>query len=43
MVGGPPNKSLQRTGGHRGRLALAVNCVLAGPDWASCSSAELHR
>jgi hypothetical protein len=37
------NKSLERTLKHRGRAALAMNCVLAGPEWALCMAAQLDR
>ena len=38
-----PNNTLQRTNGHRGRPALAIDCVLAGAEWALCPAAELDR
>jgi hypothetical protein len=37
------NNALQRTRGHRGRPVLAMNCVLAGTEWALCLAAELDR
>ena len=37
------NKSLERTCSRRGRAALAINCVLAGADWAPCQAAQLSR
>jgi hypothetical protein len=38
-----PNNTLQRTSDHRGRPVLAMNCVLAGAESASCLAAELGR
>ena len=38
-----PNKSLERARGHRGRAVLAINCVLAGAEWAPCLAAQLNR
>jgi hypothetical protein len=37
------NKSSQRNVLDGGRPALAMDCVLAGAQWGSCSSAELNR
>jgi hypothetical protein len=37
------NKAFERTGGKRGRAALAMNCVLAGVEWAPCNAAQLGR
>ncbi len=37
------NNTLERTGGHRGRAVLAIDCVLAGAEWASCLAAQLNR
>ena len=37
------NKALQRNVIHCGRPVLAIDGVLAGPEWASCPSAELNR
>ena len=37
------NHALQRSGGHRGRPVLAIDCVLAGAEWALCPAAELDR
>jgi hypothetical protein len=37
------NKALQRNVTHRGHPVLAIDCALAGVQWASCPSAELHR
>jgi hypothetical protein len=37
------NNALQRTGDHRGRPVLAIDCVLAGAELASCLAAELGR
>ena len=28
-----PNNALERTGGHRGRAVLAMDCVLGGAEW----------
>jgi len=38
-----PNNTFERTGGHRGRAVLAVNCVLGGAEWAPCLAAQLNR
>lgn len=37
------NNALQRTRGHRGRAALAIDCVLAGAEFGPCQAAELNR
>jgi hypothetical protein len=37
------NNALQRNVIYRGHPALAIDCVLAGVEWASCPSAELGR
>ncbi len=37
------NNALQRTGKHRGRPVLAMDCALAGAEWAPCLAAELGR
>ncbi len=37
------NKSLERTVNHRGRLVLAMDCVLAKAQWRSWSAAQLSR
>ena len=37
------NKALQRNVIHRGRPVLAIDGVLAGPEWAAWPSAELGR
>ncbi len=37
------NKELQRNVIYRGRPVLAMDGVLAGPEWAPCPSAELDR
>jgi len=37
------NKSLERTRSRRGRAVLAMNCVLAGAEWAPCLAAQLNR
>jgi hypothetical protein len=37
------NNAFERTGGQRGRAALAMNCVLAGAEWAQCNAAQLGR
>ena len=37
------NNALERASGHRGRAALAINCVLAGAEWAPCLAAQLNR
>jgi hypothetical protein len=38
-----PNNAFERTGGFRGHAALAMNCVLAGVEWAPCQAAQLGR
>ena len=38
-----PNKSLERSCGHRGRAVLAMDGVLAGAEWAPCLAAQLSR
>ncbi|HEY0808504.1 MAG TPA: hypothetical protein VGD49_00025, partial [Longimicrobiales bacterium] len=38
-----PNNTLERACSHRGRAALAINCVLAGAEWAPCQAAQLNR
>jgi hypothetical protein len=38
-----PNYALQRNVNHLGRPVLAMDGVLAGPEWVSCPSAELNR
>jgi hypothetical protein len=38
-----PNNALERSCGHRGCAALAVNCALAGAEWAPCLAAQLSR
>jgi hypothetical protein len=37
------NKSLERTDGQRGRAVLAMDCVLAGAEWAPCQAAQFNR
>ena len=37
------NNTLQRNVIHRGHPVLAIDCALAGVEWASCLSAELGR
>lgn len=37
------NNTLQRNVIHRGRPVLAMDGVLAGPEWAAGLSAELGR
>lgn len=37
------NKALQWSEIHRGRHVLAMDGVLAGPEWTSCSPAERNR
>jgi hypothetical protein len=34
---------LERTNEHRGRAVLAMDCVLAGAEWAPCQAAQLNR
>ena len=38
-----PNYKLQRTVQHRGRTVLAMDCALAGAEWAPCPAAEFNR
>ena len=37
------NKSLERTKTYGGRAVLAIDCVLAGAEWAPCQAAQLNR
>jgi hypothetical protein len=37
------NNALQRNVTQSGRPVLAIDGVLAGPQWAPCPSAELNR
>ena len=37
------NNALERSRGHRGRAALAMDGVLAGAQWAPCLAAQLNR
>jgi hypothetical protein len=37
------NNAFERTGGHCGRAALALDCVLAGLEWAPCQAAQRNR
>ena len=38
-----PNYTLERTREQRGRAVLAMDCVLAGAEWAPCLAAQLGR
>ena len=38
-----PNNTLERSCGHRGRAALAIDCVLALAEWAPCMAAQVSR
>jgi hypothetical protein len=38
-----PNKVLERDRDYRGRAVLAIDCVLAGAEWAPCLAAQLSR
>jgi hypothetical protein len=38
-----PNNTLERSGGHRGRAVLAMDCALAGAERAPCLAAQLNR
>ena len=38
-----PNNTLERSRGQRGRAVLAMDCVLAGAEWAPCLAAQLGR
>ena len=38
-----PNNALERACNYRGRAALAMDCVLAGAEWAPCLAAQLGR
>ena len=37
------NNALERSFAHRGRAVLAVDCVLAGAEWAAWLAAQLGR
>jgi hypothetical protein len=37
------NKSLERTVRHRGRIVLAIDCVLAEAQWRLWPAAQLGR
>jgi len=39
----PPNNALERTVNYRGRIVLAMDCVLADPQWRWRSAAQLGR
>ena len=39
----PSNNTLERSCGYHGRAVLAIDCVLAGADWAACQAAQLNR
>jgi len=39
----PSNNTLERTGEHRGRAVLAMDCVLGGAECALCLAAQLDR
>ena len=39
----PSNNALERTGEHRGRAVLAIDCVLAGLQWQRWLAAQLGR
>jgi hypothetical protein len=36
-----PNNTLERTGGHRGRIVRAYICARAGAESGSCMAAQL--
>jgi hypothetical protein len=38
-----PNNALERSRAHRGRAVLAMDCALAGAEWAPCLAAQLNR
>ena len=38
-----PNNTLERTDGHRGRFALAIDCVLAEAETRRWLAAQLGR
>jgi hypothetical protein len=38
-----PNNTLERTVMHRGRIVLAMDCVLADAQWRSWPAAQLGR
>jgi len=38
-----PNNTFERSGVHRGRAVLAIDCVLGGAEWAPCQAAQLDR
>ena len=37
------NNAFERTGDHRGRAVLAMNCVLGGAEQVPCLAAQLGR
>jgi hypothetical protein len=37
------NNTLERTGGHCGHAVLAMDCVLAGVEWAPWQAAQQDR
>ena len=43
MIGATPNDALERTVMDRGRTVLAMDCVLAGAEWAARPAAQLGR
>jgi hypothetical protein len=38
-----PNNTLERSCDRCGRAVLAIDCVLAGAEWAPCLAAQLNR
>ena len=38
-----PNNTLEWTVNHRGRIVLAMDCVLADAQWQRCPAAQLGR
>jgi hypothetical protein len=38
-----PNNTLERSCNERGRAVLAMDCVLAGAEWALSLAAQLGR
>jgi hypothetical protein len=37
------NNTLERTVSHRGRIVLAMDCVLADAQWRRWAAAQLNR
>ena len=39
----PANNTLERTVNHRGRIVLAMDCVVADAQWRQLPAAQLSR